>query len=379
MALRRVLMLAMACLLFACSSNDEKVLPPAELIDFKAEVTLKTLWSENVGNGQGDIYNRLQPVISGGLIYAAANNGDVVALNKSNGRRVWSKDLDIELSGGVSVSAGTLYVAAVSGDVIAMNSETGSEEWRHNVGAEVLSPVAANEKVVVVQTLDGRLLGLDASNGEEQWEFISTVPILTMRSVSTPLLVADTVVAGFSSGKAVAIDVNNGKVRWERRVAIPKGRSELDRIVDIDGALLFRNDLVYVVSYQGNVMGIEPSNGRVIWSEPASSYNGLANGFGNIYISDAEGSVIAVSEANGDVRWQRTELARRRLSDPAVISSYVVVGDFEGYVHFLSQVDGHMAGRIRIDGDGVRAPMIVDGDTLYVFGNGGRLAAIKVK
>jgi len=379
MALRRVLMLAMACLLFACSSNDEKVLPPAELIDFKAEVTLKTLWSENVGNGQGDIYNRLQPVISGGLIYAAANNGDVVALNKSNGRRVWSKDLDIELSGGVSVSAGTLYVAAVSGDVIAMNSETGSEEWRHNVGAEVLSPVAANEQVVVVQTLDGRLLGLDASNGEEQWEFISTVPILTMRSVSTPLLVADTVVAGFSSGKAVAIDVNNGKVRWERRVAIPKGRSELDRIVDIDGALLFRNDLVYVVSYQGNVMGIEPSNGRVIWSEPASSYNGLANGFGNIYISDAEGSVIAVSEANGDVRWQRTELARRRLSDPAVISSYVVVGDFEGYVHFLSQVDGHMAGRIRIDGDGVRAPMIVDGDTLYVFGNGGRLAAIKVK
>jgi outer membrane protein assembly factor BamB len=200
-----------------------------------------------------------------------------------------------------------------------------------------------------------------------------------MRSVSTPLLVADTVVAGFSSGKVVAIDVNNGKVRWERRVAIPKGRSELDRIVDIDGALLFRNDLVYVVSYQGNVMGIEPSNGRVIWSEPASSYNGLANGFGNIYISDAEGSVIAVSEANGDVRWQRTELARRRLSDPAVISSYVVVGDFEGYVHFLSQVDGHMAGRIRIDGDGVRAPMIVDGDTLYVFGNGGRLAAIKVK
>jgi len=379
MALRRVLMLAMACLLFACSSNDEKVLPPAELIDFKAEVTLKTLWSENVGNGQGDIYNRLQPVISGGLIYAAANNGDVVALNKSNGRRVWSKDLDIELSGGVSVSAGTLYVAAVSGDVIAMNSETGSEEWRHNVGAEVLSPVAANEQVVVVQTLDGRLLGLDASNGEEQWEFISTVPILTMRSVSTPLLVADTVVAGFSSGKVVAIDVNNGKVRWERRVAIPKGRSELDRIVDIDGALLFRNDLVYVVSYQGNVMGIEPSNGRVIWSEPASSYNGLANGFGNIYVSDAEGSVIAVSEANGDVRWQRTELARRRLSDPAVISSYVVVGDFEGYVHFLSQVDGHMAGRIRIDGDGVRAPMIVDGDTLYVFGNGGRLAAIKVK
>ncbi len=379
MAIKRLVLLALASVLIACSSNDEKVLPPAELIDFKAEVTLKTLWSENVGNGQGDIYNRLQPVLSGGLIYAASNSGDVVALNKTNGRRVWSRDLDTALSGGVSVAEGRLFVAAVSGDVIALNSDNGSELWRHNVGAEVLSPVAANASVAVVQTLDGRLLGLDAGNGEEMWEFVTTVPVLTMRSVSTPLLINDTVVAGFSSGKVVALDANDGKIRWERRVAIPKGRSELDRIVDIDGSLLYRNDLIYVVSYQGNAMAIEPSNGRVIWSEPASSYSGLANGFGNIYISDADGSIIALAEANGDIRWQRTELARRRLSDPAAISSYVAVGDFEGYVHFLSQVDGHMAGRIRIDGDGVRAPMIVDGDVLYVFGNGGRLAALKVK
>ena len=379
MAIKRLVLLALASVLIACSSNDEKVLPPAELIDFKAEVTLKTLWSENVGNGQGDIYNRLQPVLSGGLIYAASNSGDVVALNKTNGRRVWSRDLDTELSGGVSIAEGRLFVAAVSGDVIALNSDNGSELWRHNVGAEVLSPVAANASVAVVQTLDGRLLGLDASNGDEKWEFVTSVPVLTMRSVSTPLLINDTVVAGFSSGKAVALDANDGKIRWERRVAIPKGRSELDRIVDIDGGLLYRNDLIYVVSYQGNAMAIEPSNGRVIWSEPASSYSGLANGFGNIYISDADGSIIALAEANGDIRWQRTELARRRLSDPAAISSYVAVGDFEGYVHFLSQVDGHMAGRIRIDGDGVRAPMIVDGDVLYVFGNGGRLAALKVK
>lgn len=379
MAIKRLVLVALASVLIACSNNDEKVLPPAELIDFKAEVTLKTVWSEDVGNGQGDIYNRLQPTISGGVIFAAANNGEVVALNKANGRRVWSRDLETQLSGGVSVAEGRLFVAAVSGDVIALASDNGSELWRHNVGAEVLSPLAANASIAVVQTLDGRLLGLNASTGEETWEYISTVPVLTMRAVSTPLLIADTVVAGFASGKAVAIDANNGKIRWERRVAIPKGRSELDRIVDIDGALLYRNDLIYVTSYQGNAMAIEPTNGRVIWSEPASSYNGMANGFGNMYISDAEGSIIALAEANGDIRWQRTELARRRLSDPAAISSYVAVGDFEGYVHFLSQVDGHMAGRIRIDGDGVRAPMLVDGDTLFVYGNSGRLAALKVK
>jgi outer membrane protein assembly factor BamB len=267
----------------------------------------------------------------------------------------------------------------VSGDIVALDSQGGAELWRHNVGAEVLSPIAGNEEVVIVQTLDGRLIGLSAGSGDALWEYTSTVPVLTMRSVSTPMLIADMAVAGFASGKVVALDASNGKIRWERRVAIPKGRSELDRIVDIDGAMLYRNDLIYVVSYQGNVMGLEPTNGRVIWSAPASSYSGLANGFGNIYVSDAEGSIIALSEANGDIRWQRTELARRRLSDPAAISSYVAVGDFEGYVHFLSQVDGHMSGRVRVDGDGVRAPMIVDGDVLYVYGNSGRLAALKVK
>ena len=379
MAIKRLVLLVLASALIACSSNDEKILPPAELIDFKAEVSPKTLWSESVGNGQGDIYNRLQPVLSGGVIYAAANSGEVVALNKTNGRRVWSRDLDTELSGGVSVVAGSVFVAAVSGDIVALDSQGGAELWRHNVGAEVLSPIAGNEEVVIAQTLDGRLIGLSAGSGDALWEYTSTVPVLTMRSVSTPMLIADMAVAGFASGKVVALDASNGKIRWERRVAIPKGRSELDRIVDIDGAMLYRNDLIYVVSYQGNVMGLEPTNGRVIWSAPASSYSGLANGFGNIYVSDAEGSIIALSEANGDIRWQRTELARRRLSDPAAISSYVAVGDFEGYVHFLSQVDGHMSGRVRVDGDGVRAPMIVDGDVLYVYGNSGRLAALKVK
>ncbi|MEY3017745.1 MAG: hypothetical protein RL336_880, partial [Pseudomonadota bacterium] len=224
MAIKRLVLLVLASALIACSSNDEKILPPAELIDFKAEVSPKTLWSESVGNGQGDIYNRLQPVLSGGVIYAAANSGEVVALNKTNGRRVWSRDLDTELSGGVSVVAGSVFVAAVSGDIVALDSQGGAELWRHNVGAEVLSPIAGNEEVVIAQTLDGRLIGLSAGSGDALWEYTSTVPVLTMRSVSTPMLIADMAVAGFASGKVVALDASNGKIRWERRVAIPKGR-----------------------------------------------------------------------------------------------------------------------------------------------------------
>ncbi len=379
MTIRVILAAFILAGLAACSSNDEKQLPPAELIDFKAEMSVRTAWSTSIGDGQGDIFNRLQPAILESNIYAAGADGSVVVLNKRSGKKVWAKDLDAEISGGIAVAAGKVYVSTVDGNVVAMSADNGAVQWRTNVGSEVLAPVAADKDITVVLTLDGRMLGLDANSGEQRWEFKSNNPVLTMRATSTPLLIGDVAVGAFASGKVVAVDARNGKLRWDRRVAIPKGRSELDRIVDIDGAMLYKNDLIYATSYQGNTMAIEPSNGRVIWQAETSSYTGLSAGFGNVYIADENGTVIAMSEVNGDVRWERAELARRRLSDPAVFSSYVAVGDFEGYVHFLSQVDGHMAGRTSVDGSGVRVPMLVDGDTLYVYGNGGRLEALRIK
>jgi len=379
MSIRVAVAAAIIAILSACSSNDEKQLPPAELIDFKAEISLRTAWSASIGDGQGDIFNRLQPTIVGANIYAAGADGVVMALNKKNGKKVWSIDLDKQISGGVAVGADRVFVATVDGNVVAMSINNGAVEWQANVGSEVLAPVAADKNVAVVLTLDGRMLGLNASDGEELWEFKSNNPVLTMRATSTPMLIGNVAVGAFASGKVVAVDARTGKLRWDRRVAIPKGRSELDRIVDIDGAMLYKNDLIYATSYQGNTMAIEPSNGRVIWQAETSSYTGIGAGFGNVYIADENGTVIAMSEANGDVRWERAELARRRLSDPVGFSSFVAVGDFEGYVHFLSQVDGHMVGRTSVDGSGVRVPMLVDGDTLYVYGNGGRLEALRVK
>jgi outer membrane protein assembly factor BamB len=380
MSIKKLILVSLAGLLIsACSSNDEKQLPPAELVDFKAEMSVKTVWSQSVGSGQGDIFNRLEPFIDGDKIYAAGSDGTVVSLNKNNGKKYWSKDLDTSISGGVAVASGRLYVSATDGSIIAMSADDGRQLWRVNVGSEVLSPVAGNDDVTVVLTLDGRMLGLNATSGENLWEFNSTNPVLTMRATSTPMIIGNVAVGAFASGKVVALDVDSGKLRWDRRVAIPKGRSELERIVDIDGSMLYKNDLIYATSYQGNTMAIEPSNGRVIWQTETSSYTGVGAGFGNVYIADENGTVIAMSEANGDVVWERAELARRRLSDPAAFSSYLAVGDFEGYVHFLSQIDGHMVGRTSVDSSGIRVPMLVDGGMLYVFGNSGRLEALKIK
>ncbi|MNC32696.1 Outer membrane protein assembly factor BamB precursor [compost metagenome] len=203
--------------------------------------------------------------------------------------------------------------------------------------------------------------------------------MLTLRGTGAPIATNRLAVAGLSTGKVVAVDINNGVPVWESRVAIPKGRSELDRVVDIDGGLLLSGGTLYVSTYQGRVAGLDLESGRELWQRDASSYVGVAQGFGNVYVSEASGTVEGVDERSSSALWSNDSMARRQLTAPEVFSSYVAVGDFEGYLHLLSQVDGRFVGRERIDSDGLRARPLVVGDTIYVFGNSGKLEALTIR
>ena len=224
-----------------------------------------------------------------------------------------------------------------------------------------------------------RLIGLDASTGDQRWTYDSTPGVLTLRGTGAPVVTNHLAVAGLSTGKVVALDTRNGVPVWEQRVAIPQGRSELERIVDIDGGLLLSGGTLYVASYQGRMAALELESGRVLWQRDASSYAGVAQGFGSVYVSLASGTVEGVDERSTTALWSNDSLARRQLSAPEVFSSYVAVGDMEGYLHLLSQVDGRFVGRTRIDSDGLRARPLVVGDMIYVFGNSGKLEALTIR
>jgi outer membrane protein assembly factor BamB len=206
----------------------------------------------------------------------------------------------------------------------------------------------------------------------------SNVPVLTLRGTSTPLIYERFAIAGFGNGRVVALDIDNGSVRWEARVAIAQGRSEIDRIVDIDGTMLRIGAVLYAVSYQGRLAAIDIASGRKLRQEEVSSYVGLDQGFGNIYVSEESGTVVAYYRSNSGVRWEQGALTNRQLGSPRVIKGYVAVTDLEGYVHLLSQVDGHFTGRIKVDGDGIRADLLAEDDVLYIFGNSGKLVALRV-
>lgn len=372
-------LLALAVLAVGCSSNSKKELPPAELTKFEVEVELRTEWSRSIGDGQGETFNMLVPAIDGDVIYAADVEGLVVALERTTGKVIWRKKLGIPVSGAIGIGYGQVLLGTLKGEVIALDSSDGEEQWRARVTSEVLAAPASNGDVVVVQTQDDRLIAFDADTGNQRWIVENTPAVLTLRGTGSPLVTNRLVVAGLSSGKVVAVDAQRGLPVWEQRIAIPQGRSELERVVDIDGGLLLSGGIVYAVSYQGRVAALELDSGRVLWQREASSSVGVAQGFGNVYVSLASGTVEGIDERSASALWSNDALARRQLSAPEVFSSYVAVGDLEGYLHLISQVDGRFVGRTRIDSSGLRARPLVVGDWLYAFGNGGKLVALTIR
>lgn len=352
---------------------------PVELEKITEQVKLKSRWSRGVGDGQGEGLLKINPILVGDGLYAASAEGRVMSVDPESGRVRWKQDLDLALSGGVGHHGNSVFVGASEGLVMRLDAASGSEIWRAPVSGEVLSAPQGDGRYVVAQTYDGKLMGFDYETGEVRWTYTSDVPVLTLRGTGTPMILGDNAIAGFADGKVVAINLRSGNVAWEVRVAIPQGRSEIERIVDIDGSMAVQSNELYVASYQGRLAAIDTRSGRRLWQRNVSSVSGVGVGFGNVYVADDDGTVSAFLRNGQGVRWQNIDLGFRDLSRPTPVSSYVAVVDFEGYLHLLSQVDGEIVGRTKVDSSGARADMLTRGNRLFVFTNDGALKAYDVE
>jgi len=235
-----------------------------------------------------------------------------------------------------------------------------------------------NTELVVAQLINGQLVAFNGFTGERKWTVDNQVPNLTLRGTSAPVVAADVTIAGMANGNLVAVDNEQGTALWEKTVISPQGRSDLDRVIDIDGRPMIYENTLYVSSYQGRLVAVNPFNAQVLWGKKVSSYRSLAAGFGNIYVSEADDAVQAFDIASSASVWRQAELANRSITSPAVVGTTVAVADYEGYIHFMSQIDGHFVARYAFGSGGVRGDMKVIDDTLYVLGNGGRLAALRL-
>jgi outer membrane protein assembly factor BamB len=309
----------------------------------------------------------------------ANREGYVKALDGSSGRVIWSVEKEgLEISGGPGAGDGLVLVGTSNGEVLALSQDNGSEVWRSRVSSEVLSVPKVALGMVVVHTVDGKLYALNVSDGKMAWMYDRSIPVLTLHGNSSPVISGSKVICGFANGKLIAFDIESGQQHWEATIAVPTGRSELERIVDIDGDPVVQGGMVYVATYQGQLAAVDERSGEVAWRRKLSSYAGLGADYEYLYVSDEEDNVWAIDPNNSSSMWKQAKLNHRKLTAPAVLGKYIVVGDFEGYLHWLSPEDGKMLARSRVGSSSISTPPVIDGKVAYVLGDGGELAAITV-
>jgi outer membrane protein assembly factor BamB len=352
--------------------------PPAELVDFEPAVAIKELWSADTGTGPDRQFLRLVPALHGDMLYAVDIKGRVRALAQKDGKERWRTDLDIEISAGVGFGDGLVLVATRKGIVVALDRDNGRELWRAQVASEVLAPPVADSGVVVIQSIDGKLMGLESATGKRLWSLDRSEPALSLRGTATPVILSDAVLTGFASGKIVAVQIRNGRVLWEIPVAQAQGRSEIERLIDVDVPVLLSGRTLLAAAYQGKVVAVSLESGRLLWSRELSTYSALAADDENVYVSDVRGHVYALDLRTGSTVWKQEKLTLRRLSAPAIIGKAVAVADFEGYVHWLAREDGRFLARKRAASAAVLAAPIAVGATLYVSAQNGTLAALRL-
>ena len=378
----------------ACSSTDDEddELRVAPLTEIKALFEPVVKWDASVGNGVGDYFSRIQPVVAYGKIFSASRDGDAYAFDENSGEQVWHADLsDIDnkrgffdekepalISGGAVVGINKIFFGSENGDVIALEAESGALSWQGKVKGEVIAAPALDSGKLVVNTASGVMKAFNASNGQDDWQIEQDVPPLTLRGISAPVIAGGGVIVGSADGSLSVYLLEQGRQGWTVDIGEAAGSTELERVIDVDSTPLIFGDNIYTVSSRGNLSAVELRSGRVLWQRQYSSYRELAISGNSLFLTDVKGHVYAIDRNNGLELWSQLSLTNRGLTGPAPIGNYVVVGDFEGYLHWLDQATGEIVARHHVDSSGIHATPTVENNVLYSQARNGDLEAITI-
>ncbi|XQW84322.1 outer membrane protein assembly factor BamB [Thalassotalea piscium] len=387
-----LVILFMSIGLAACSSTDDEIdiNEPAELVDIEAKFEPNLVWDESVG-GVDDYYSKLQPIVAYDKVFTASREGDAYAFDVKTGKKVWHKDLsDINnergffdskssalINGGPTAGINQIYLGSENGDVFALNADNGSIVWQNKVKGEVIAAPAFDQAKVVVNTASGVMKSFNATTGEDGWQIEQEVPALTLRGISAPAAVAGGVLVGSADGLLTVYILDNGQQGWTAEIGEASGSTELERVIDVDAAPVVYDEKVYAISARGHLAAVDLRSGRVLWKRQYSSFSAVAIDGNNLYLTDIKGHVYAVDRLNGLEKWSQLALTNRRVTGPAVVGNYIVVGDFEGYLHWIDQDSGDIVARYHVDSSGLYStPTVVD-DLVIVQSRDGDLEVIK--
>ena len=373
---RLILTAALVALLAACSKTKDAD-RPRELVPFTASLRIERAWSASVGGTRKPLRLGLDVAVEGDRVYSAGRGGDVAAFDLATGRRLWSRRLKAALAGGPGADPQMVVVGSSAGDVFALRAADGAVLWHVNIAGEILAAAAVTPRLVVVRAVDGKLHALAAESGHELWQVQQPVPSLSLRGTSKPTIVGEVAICGFDNGKVVAANLSDGSSAWETVITPPHGSNEIERLNDVDATPRVEGSDVYVAQFQGKVAKLALESGQIWWSHEMSSYRGMAIDGDDIYVATADGEIVAMRGSSGIVLWKQDALMRRALTAPAVSGNAIVVGDYQGFVHWLDVKTGAVIGRARAGKHAILATPVAAGGLLLVVNDRGDITAFR--
>lgn len=375
--IKMLLISTMCGVLGACSGffDKDNTPTPSPLVNFSPEANVATRYYVKTGSGVGKDYLKLGPAITSDMIFTADKNGKVVALDKMSGKKRWQVDLRAPISAGPDAEDHLVVVGTRDGDVIALNADTGTVRFKTKASSEILARPTIQNNVVLIKAIDGKLSAFSGDDGHLLWAYQQTEPSLILRGASSPQTRNHTIVAGFANGNLAKLTLDGGSLQWQSTIAHPQGSFAIERMIDIDADPIISEDRVFAATYQGHIVALDLLTGREMWTHDISSYTGMTADSEKVYISDAKSAVWAFNRENGAVNWRQVKLAARNVTGPVQLGRYIVVGDGEGYLHFLNREDGNFVARIRVNSSAILATPVVNNGVLYVVTTDGHLAA----
>ena len=372
-----MLIILQGCALFG--GDDEDVQLPTELVEFEAVIEVDEKWDVSVGKGHEGLVLGLKPTTDGEQIYAASFDGNVIAFDTNRGRKVWKNNYDLNFTSGPTFKDGILVLGTNDGELIALDALTGEILWATTVSSEILAPVSIRDDKIFVRTVDGSLTALSKEDGTQQWLVNHKVPRLSLRGTSAPVNFSNAVLCGFDDGKVSAYDVSNGTLLWETMLTPAGGRTEIEKIMDIDAPMVILGNELYVGSYQGALGAMALESGDIIWVTEASIYAGIAADDNAVFVSEADGTVMALSRFTGREIWKKENLLYRNPTAPVIMDDSIVIGDVEGYLHWLDKTSGEIQERINIGKSKISNAPLVLNNSIYVLTDSGDLVSVEKK
>ncbi len=376
---RLITALALLALIAACGGETDNSEPPAPLTSIDDPVLLELGWKLDTRAAANTASFRLRPLLVGERIYSIDTAGTISSVDPESGQRLWRFETELSAIAGLGGNAEVLLATSRDGDVAVYRVlEDGLQDlWRTSIDGEIRAAPVVFDDRVYIRSVDGRLRSLALADGSQVWMVSRRVPSLSLTGTSEPLVSEAAVYSGFDDGKLVAFDRNDGQVLWETTIGLPSGRTEVERLVDLDGRFILRDGILYIASFQGRLAAVQAVSGDILWSRQFSSFQPLGVDDKAVYVSADNSHLWAIDRRTGTAFWKQDVLNARRITAPALVGDdRLVVADLDGYLHWFERDDGRLVGRIRAADSRIYVQPLIWRDRVLTLDKFGLMASV---